>query len=172
MVRLSLLIVAMRGVPCAIVIRHLPSQKKRLLYVSSSEVYGNKTGNQPYKEKDYGYVDILNQRACYPSAKRAAETLCTAYGQEYGLDTVIVRPGHIYGPTITETDSRASAQFTQNAIEGEDIVMKSAGMQMRSYCYVLDCAYPILAYVKIIRNRKKQIFGKRISGTTNCGRIL
>lgn len=117
---------------------------KRLLYVSSSEVYGNKTGNQPYKEKDYGYVDILNQRACYPSAKRAAETLCTAYGQEYGLDTVIVRPGHIYGPTITETDSRASAQFTQNAIEGEDIVMKSAGMQMRSYCYVLDCASAIL----------------------------
>lgn len=125
----------------AMAVRH---QSRRLLYVSSSEVYGNKAENRPYKEEDYGFVDILNPRASYPSAKRAAETLCVAYGEEFGLDAVIARPGHIYGPTITDSDNRASAQFTRNAVDGEDIVMKSAGAQLRSYCYTLDCASAIL----------------------------
>lgn len=119
-------------------------KSKRLLYISSSEVYGNKSENRSYEEVDYGFIDILNPRACYPSAKRAAESLCVSYGVEYGVETVIVRPGHIYGPTITRSDNRASAQFTWNVIDGQDIVMRSAGRQMRSYCYTLDCASAIL----------------------------
>jgi len=118
--------------------------KTRLLYISSSEVYGKKEENRPFQESDYGYVDILNPRACYPSSKRAAETICAAYHEEYGVDFVVVRPGHIYGPSITETDSRASAQFTRKAKAGENIVLKSAGTQLRSYTYTLDCASAIL----------------------------
>ena len=118
---------------------------KRVLYVSSSEVYGRKEGKDPYHEQEYGFVDILNPRACYPSSKRAAETLCAAYGQEYGVDAVIVRPGHVYGPTATPEDNRASSQFPRDVLAGKDIVMKSAGSQLRSYCYVLDCASAILA---------------------------
>ncbi len=117
---------------------------KRLLYISSSEVYGRKEGREPYSEEDYGFLDILNPRACYPSAKRAAETLCAAYFEEYGVESVIVRPGHIYGPSITESDSRASAQFTRDAVSGDSIVMKSAGTQLRSYCYIADCASAVL----------------------------
>ena len=117
---------------------------KRLLYLSSSEVYGKKENREPYRETEYGYVDILNARSCYPSAKRASETLCAAYGAEYGVDTVIIRPGHIYGPTISRTDSKASTQFTWNVVDGKDIVMKSAGTQVRSYCYTLDCAAAVL----------------------------
>lgn len=118
----------------------------RFLYISSSEVYGNRmnSGKELYKEEDYGYVDILNPRACYPNGKRAAETLCACFAQEYNVDTVIARPGHIYGPTITKTDSRASASFTRDALSGKDIVMKSAGEQLRSYCYTLDCASALL----------------------------
>lgn len=40
----------------------------RLLYISSSEVYGNIDEVRPRKETDYGYVDILNMRASYPCA--------------------------------------------------------------------------------------------------------
>ncbi len=122
-------------------------KSKRLLYISSSEVFGNRPSHSeetPYCEDDYGYVDILNPRAAYPCAKRTAETLCVSYGKEFGLDTVIVRPGHIYGPSITDEDSRASAQFTRSAAAGENIVMKSAGTQLRSYCYTLDCSSAIL----------------------------
>jgi nucleoside-diphosphate-sugar epimerase len=117
---------------------------RRLLYVSSSEVYGQKESPEPYSESDYGYLDILSTRAGYPSSKRTGESLCVAYGMEYGVETVIVRPGHIYGPTIHDRDNRASAEFTRKAVRGEDIVMKSKGDQIRSYCYTLDCASAVL----------------------------
>lgn len=122
------------------------NQGSRLLYISSSEVYGNRTENKgvPYKEEDYGFVDILNPRACYPNGKRTAETLCVCYNQEFGVDFVIIRPGHIYGPSITKSDTRASASFTRDVVAGRNIVMKSAGNQIRSYCYTLDCASAIL----------------------------
>lgn len=120
------------------------SESSRVLYISSSEVYGRKDEARPYREDDYGFVDLLNPRACYPSGKRASETLCAAYYAEYGIETVIVRPGHIYGPTATPTDSRATAQFARDVIAGRDILMKSAGTQLRSYCYGMDCATAIL----------------------------
>lgn len=116
----------------------------RILFVSSSEVYGTNHTGKPFRENDYGVVDVLNPRASYPVGKRAAENLCASYVKEYGMDVVIVRPGHIYGPTITDKDSRASAQFTRKALRGEDIVLKSEGKQLRSYCYVYDCATAIL----------------------------
>lgn len=120
------------------------SHAKRFLYISSSEVYGQKSSPAPYKEDEYGFVDILNPRACYPTSKRAAETLCAAYAKEYGVDSVIVRPGHIYGPAITTTDARASAQFTWDVLAGNNILMKSPGRQLRSYCFSMDCASAIL----------------------------
>ena len=76
--------------------------------------------------------------------KRSAETLCVNYAEEYGADAVIVRPGHIYGPTASVNDSRVSSSFAYKAAKGEDIVMKSDGMQLRSWCYCLDCASGIL----------------------------
>lgn len=117
---------------------------RRLLYVSSSEIYGQKTDSLPFSEEDYGYLDILNERAGYPSSKRAGESLCVAYGMEHGVDAVIVRPGHIYGPSIRDSDNRASAQFTRKALAGEDVVLMSRGTQLRSYCYSLDCASAIV----------------------------
>lgn len=117
---------------------------KRVLLISSSEIYGKKEERNAYSEQDYNYVDILNPRACYPSAKRAAETLCASYLQEYNVDSVIVRPGHVYGPSATESDNRASSQFPKDVVNGHDIVMKSAGAQLRSYCYVIDCVTAIL----------------------------
>ena len=117
---------------------------KRVVYISSSEVYGRKEGAEPYHEQEYGFVDLLNPRACYPCSKRAAETLCAAYAKEYGVEAVIVRPGHVYGPTATQGDNRASSQFPRDVKAGKDIVMKSPGAQLRSYCYVLDCACAVL----------------------------
>ena len=129
------------------VMLRLAAEKKaeKLLYVSSSEVYGQKDSlTEPFEEGMYGYLDILNQRASYPSSKRAGESLIIAYGMEYGVNAVIVRPGHIYGPAITPGDNRASAEFTREALAGRDIVMKSKGEQLRSYCYSLDCASAML----------------------------
>ena len=117
---------------------------KRVLYISSSEVYGKKEGTQPYKSNEYGYIDLLNARNSYSVGKRAAETLCASYYDEYGVDSVIIRPGHIYGPTAVESDNRVSSAWACAVARGENIVMKSNGSQIRSYCYCLDSASAIL----------------------------
>ncbi len=116
----------------------------RVLYVSSSEVYGKKETDQPFKENEYGYIDLLNARNSYSVGKRAAETLCTSFAAEYGVDSVIVRPGHIYGPTALPTDNRVSSAWAYDVARGRSIVMKSDGGQIRSYCHCLDCASAIL----------------------------
>lgn len=116
---------------------------RRFLYVSSGEVYGEGDG-RIFTEEYSGYVDSINPRSCYPSSKRASETLCVSYLKEYGADVVIVRPCHIFGPNFTDDDNRVYAQFIRNVLKGEDIVMKSAGEQFRSWCYVVDCVSAIL----------------------------
>lgn len=117
---------------------------KRLLYISSSEVYGRKETEGPFVEGIYGEVDIDNIRSSYAIAKRASEMLCKAYTLEYGVDTIIVRPGHIYGPSAKEADKRISSDFAFKAARGKKLEMKSAGLQKRSYCYSLDCGIQIL----------------------------
>ena len=112
----------------------------RMVYVSSSEVYGHRASAEPYCEDDCFPVSSLDSRSCYPVSKRLAENLCASYASEYGVDSVIVRPGHIYGPTQTKSDDRAHAQFAREAAAHRPVIMKSAGAQFRSYCYVADCA--------------------------------
>ena len=116
---------------------------KRFLYVSSGEVYGEGDGRVMTEEYS-GYVDCLNPRSCYPSSKRTAETLCVSYASEYGADVVIARPCHVYGPNFTESDNRVYAQFIRNILHEEDIVLKSKGEQVRSWCYVVDCVSALL----------------------------
>lgn len=118
-------------------------QMKRFLYVSSGEIYGEGDG-RVFTEDDSGYVNCNTPRSCYPSSKRAAETLCASYASEFGVDTLIARPCHIYGPNFTETDNRVYAQFIRNILKGEDIIMKSTGEQFRSWCYVVDCVSALL----------------------------
>ena len=117
---------------------------KRFLYVSSGEVYGNGDVEE-WTETDSGYVDSMTMRSCYPTSKRAAETLCVAYCHQYGIEIVVARPCHTYGPNFTDSDNRAYAQFVRNARKHEDIVLKSKGEQYRSWLYVKDCASAILA---------------------------
>lgn len=114
---------------------------RRVLFVSSSEVYGILPEKEtPWREDEIGEIDTLSPRSCYSQGKRAAETLCAAAAEQDGTDVVIARPGHVYGPTATASDSRAHAEFARAAASGKPIVLRSAGLQLRSYCHALDCA--------------------------------
>lgn len=117
---------------------------KRVLYISTSEVYGRKEHNNPSKIDEYGWIDLLNSRNSYSIGKCAAETMCASYADEYGVESVIIRPGHIYGPTAVQSDNRVSSAWAYDVARGKDIVMKSDGSQIRSYCYCLDSASAIL----------------------------
>lgn len=117
----------------------------RLLFVSSGEIYGiSDNPDSCFKESEYGYIEISNPRSCYPESKRAAETLCASYHSQYRVDTVTARMCHVYGSAITDKNSRADAQFLRNVIQGQDIVMKGPGTQVRSFCYVKDAAMGLL----------------------------
>ena len=100
--------------------------------------------NKAFTEDFSGFVDYSSPRSCYPSSKRAAEVLCQAYAQEYRLDVTIARPCHIYGPHFSDRDNRVFAQFFRNLLNNEDIVLKSDGLQFRSWCYVVDCCSALL----------------------------
>ena len=119
-------------------------ESKRVLYISTSEVYGKKEHNNPSKINEYGWIDLLSSRSSYSIGKSAAETMCVSYADEYGVESVIVRPGHIYGPTAEETDLRVSSAWAYDVARGKDIIMKSDGTQIRSYCYCLDSAAAIV----------------------------
>lgn len=116
---------------------------EKFVFVSSGDVYGEGDGRE-FTEEYSGYVNPLNLRSCYTSAKRATETLCISYAHQYGIDVSIARPCHTYGPHFTESDTRVYAQFIRNVLRGEDIVMKSTGEQFRSWCYVVDCVSALL----------------------------
>lgn len=121
------------------------SHGKRLLFLSTGEIYGeNPDITDGFDENSFGRIDPMNPRSCYPEGKRAAETLCASYVRQFGIDAVVARPCYIYGPTITGKSTRADAQFLRKARAGEDIVLKSTGSQVRSYCYVTDAAAALL----------------------------
>lgn len=118
---------------------------RRFLFISTGEIYGeNPAVTDGFAEDDFGKIDSMNPRACYPESKRAAETLCASYVRQYGADAVVARLCYVYGPTLSPANSRADAQFLRKALAGEDVVLKSAGSQVRSYCQVTDAAAALL----------------------------
>ncbi len=116
----------------------------KTIFTSTLEVYGENENLEKFKEDDIGYINFMKARACYPESKRVCETLCHSYKQEYNVNFNIVRLGYIYGPTVKTDSSKADVQFLNKALNSENIVMKSKGMQRRSYCYVLDTVSAIL----------------------------
>ena len=136
-------------------LEHIKNRGGKFLYLSSGEVYGNNIDHD-FTEEDLGIVDTKIARSCYPESKRAAETLCVSYNAQYGVDVNVTRLCYVYGPTITDDNSRADAQFLRNALDNKDIIMKSKGEQKRTYCYVAD-AVSALLYI-LLNGENAQVY--------------
>lgn len=109
------------------------------MFISSREIYGQpEEGQEFFFENTYGFVDQLNPRSCYSEGKKAAETMCVCYHEEYGLNTKIARLAHTYGPGMSIYDGRVQADFLKNVYHNEDIVLKSEGTAVRTYTYIAD----------------------------------
>ena len=117
-------------------------KKSRFLLASSVEIYGQGT-EAPMDEKYCGYIDCNLARAGYNEAKRTCEALTQSYRQKYGIDAVIVRLARVFGAD-KKSDTKAMSQFLEKATAQEEIILKSAGQQRYSYCYVADAVSGIL----------------------------
>lgn len=118
---------------------------KRFIFASSNEVYGENRGDVELFPEDYcGYIDCNTLRAGYPESKRCGEALCQAYKLQKNLNIGVARLTRSYGPTMLMDDTKAISQFIKRGIAGEDIVLKSAGMQYYSYTYMADAVSGLL----------------------------
>jgi UDP-glucuronate decarboxylase len=135
----------------------IKSKTERFMFFSSGEVYGSPVyPEQMVSETDYGKLDPMNVRSCYAESKRMGETMCVSWAHQYGLHTNVVRPFHTYGPGMALDDGRVFADFVSDVVGQRDIVLKSDGMALRPFCYVLDATIAFLTV--LLRGAKAEAY--------------
>lgn len=112
-------------------------KKSKLLYASSSEVYGDPEVS-PQPESYFGNVNPNGVRSVYDEGKRFGEAVTMAYYRKFGQDTRIVRIFNTYGPQMQPDDGRVVSNFINQAIKHEKITIYGDGSQTRSFCFVSD----------------------------------
>jgi len=73
----------------------------------------------------------------YGASKLAGEGYCSAYFRTYGVETVALRFGNVYGPGSAKKES-VVAKFIKLAMQGEDLEIYGDGSQTRDYIYIED----------------------------------
>lgn len=73
----------------------------------------------------------------YGTSKLAGEGYCSAYFRTFGVETVALRFGNVYGPGSTHKSS-AVAKFTKRAMSGEVLEIYGDGSQTRDFIYIED----------------------------------
>jgi UDP-glucose 4-epimerase len=73
----------------------------------------------------------------YGASKLAGEGYCSAYYQTFGIETVALRFGNVYGPLSGHKNS-AVAKFIRKAMNGEPIEIYGDGKQTRDFIYIGD----------------------------------
>ncbi len=79
----------------------------------------------------------------YGASKLSGEGYCSAYYHSYGLETVCLRFGNVFGPLSNKKES-VIAKFIKNAMEGIPLVIYGDGSQTRDFIYVEDLIEAIL----------------------------
>ncbi len=73
----------------------------------------------------------------YGASKLAGEGYCSAYNKTFGIDTVMLRFGNVYGPGSLHKSS-VVAKFIQRALNGETLEVYGDGLQTRDFIYIDD----------------------------------
>jgi UDP-glucose 4-epimerase len=79
----------------------------------------------------------------YGASKLAGEGYCSAYKRTYGIDTVALRFGNVYGPGSTHKSSIV-AKFIQRALNGLPLEIYGDGTQTRDFIYIDDLIEAIM----------------------------
>ena len=140
------------------IVRSCVKHGKRLIFPSTSEVYGmcrDKAFDPVASELVLGPIN--KPRWIYSCAKQLMDRVIHAYGMQEGLDYTLFRPFNWIGAgldsinTAKEGSSRVITQFLGHIVRGENIKLVDGGRQKRAFTYIDD---GIDALMKIIENRK------------------
>ncbi len=140
------------------IVRQCVALKKRLIFPSTSEVYGMCT-DEAFDEARSHLVTgpICKERWIYSTSKQLLDRLIYAYGKQQGLSYVLFRPFNWYGPRLDNVNnpkpggSRVLTQFIGNIMRGEAIQLVNGGASQRCFTYIDD---GIAALLRIIENRE------------------
>ncbi len=146
------------------IIRQAVKYKKRVIFPSTSEVYGMSQDPEFDPENSNLILGPINKpRWIYSCAKQMMDRVIHAYGQQEGLQYTLFRPFNWIGPgldsihTPKEGSSRVISQFLGHIVRGENIKLVDGGTQKRSFTYVSD---GVDALMKIIENKDGIADGK------------
>lgn len=115
-----------------------------MLLISTGEVYGHLDAPS-FTEDLQGPIDILSPRSGYPLSKRCAENMVRAWASSSGLEAKVVRLCHTFGPTLRPMDQRVASELIREAAAGQDIRLRTAGTQIRSWAHCVDMASGVLS---------------------------
>jgi UDP-glucose 4-epimerase len=118
---------------------------KRILVMSTSEIYGKNTSDSLSEEDDRILGSPLKSRWSYSEAKAIDEILAYTYWREKGLETVIIRLFNTVGPRQTGSYGMVLPRFVGQALRGQPITIYGNGMQTRCFCHVSDVVTGLVA---------------------------
>ncbi len=146
------------------IVRAAVRHKKRVVFPSTSEVYGMCSDAEFDPERSNLVLGPINKpRWIYSCAKQLMDRVIHAYGQQEGLDYTLFRPFNWIGAGLDsinapkEGSSRVITQFLGHIVRGEPIKLVDGGTQKRAFTYIDD---GIAALMTIIDNPGRIASGK------------
>jgi len=115
----------------------LGNKVKKVIFASSSEVYGEPKKN-PISEKFQ-----TQGKTIYGISKLMGEEYCKSYNQKHNLNFTILRYFNTYG--IYQQKKFVIQNFVHDSINCNKITINGDGNQIRSYMYVSDAAEATIA---------------------------
>lgn len=113
-------------------------RKLKVVFASTSEIYGKNTKLPFNEESDRVLGPPSTHRWCYATAKALDEHLCFAYGEK-GLPVTVVRYFNAYGPrAVASQYGGVIPKFVTAALQGEPITVYGSGDQSRCFTYIED----------------------------------
>lgn len=141
------------------IIRECVKYNKRLIFPSTSEVYGMCQDSEFDEDTSVLVTGPINkERWIYSTSKQLLDRLIYAYGKQ-GLSYTLFRPFNWYGPRLDDIfnpkpgGSRVLTQFIGNILRGEAITLVNGGSQKRCFTFIDD---GIAALMKMIENKNDQ----------------
>ncbi|HVS29620.1 MAG TPA: NAD-dependent epimerase/dehydratase family protein [Solirubrobacteraceae bacterium] len=112
--------------------------RKRLLFASTSEVYGKGADSILGEDSDLVLGSPAKGRWSYAIGKCFGEALAHGYHEQQGLEAIVVRPFNTVGSRQTGAYGMVLPRFVHQALEGKNLTVFGNGRQKRGFTHVLD----------------------------------